>query len=198
MKVRTIHPEELEQLSLLLAEQVKDSGFVPDCLVGIREGGALVCQLMSGAWPEAAVMELSVSRPGSDARKSHAFLRHIPLCLADFLRRAESRRLALRLRRKAVPTRFSPGFEIDQTLGLQTLGQKVCGSHPLRVLLVDDALDSGATLLCARRQIESCLPSVELKTAVLTVTQSHPLTEADFSLYQGILLRFPFSSDYRQ
>ena len=65
-----------------------------------------------------------------------------------------------------------------------------------RVLVVDDAVDSGVTLDTVFRSLrETAPPDTEVRAAVVTVTLDRPLIEPDFTLYRGVLCRFPWSFD---
>lgn len=65
-----------------------------------------------------------------------------------------------------------------------------------RILVVDDAVDSGAT---ARGILDAIhrLPGQRLTAlAVITVTTPHPVVKVDFALYTNrTLIRFPWSKD---
>jgi hypoxanthine phosphoribosyltransferase len=67
---------------------------------------------------------------------------------------------------------------------------------PSRVMVVDDAVDSGVTLAAVLRTLrESCPPGTELRTAAITVTRPSPAVEPDYALWRGVLCRFPWSFD---
>jgi hypothetical protein len=69
---------------------------------------------------------------------------------------------------------------------------------PPLVLLIDDAIDTGATIQQARLQLLEQFPGITLRVAVITVTTPHPICDADFCLYHNrTLCRFPWSNDYR-
>jgi hypoxanthine phosphoribosyltransferase len=69
-------------------------------------------------------------------------------------------------------------------------------SRAQRVLVVDDAVDSGVTLATVLRLLRETSPAdTELRSAVVTVTLAQPLAEPDFVLYRGVLCRFPWSFD---
>ena len=66
------------------------------------------------------------------------------------------------------------------------------------ILLIDDAIDTGATIQQARLQLLKQFPDITIRVAVITVTIPHPLCDADFCLYHNrTLCRFPWSNDYR-
>jgi hypothetical protein len=57
-------------------------------------------------------------------------------------------------------------------------------------------VDSGATLAAVLGTLrEVCGPTTQLRTAVITVTMEDPAVEPDYTLYRGVLCRFPWSFD---
>jgi hypoxanthine phosphoribosyltransferase len=70
------------------------------------------------------------------------------------------------------------------------------GTASPRVLVVDDAVDSGLTLATVLRVLREISPSnTQFRSAVVTVTLEQPLAEPDYVLYRGVLCRFPWSFD---
>lgn len=97
---------------------------------------------------------------------------------------------------------FTPRFPEDEHFPESTIPVnplEIAGSAPARILVVDDAVDSGATLRTVIATIRSTWPDAEIRSAVLTVTRSRPLILPDYTLYpRGTLLRFPWSLDAAQ
>ena len=68
----------------------------------------------------------------------------------------------------------------------------------LNVLVVDDAVDSGATLRNVISALMDISPNNVIKTAALTVTRKSPIVMPDYYLYHDrTLMRFPWSEDRR-
>lgn len=64
------------------------------------------------------------------------------------------------------------------------------------ILVVDDAVDSGNTLMAVKETIESLDSDVEIRTAAITVTTSAPAIIPDYYIYHNrTLIRFPWSKD---
>lgn len=64
------------------------------------------------------------------------------------------------------------------------------------MLLVDDAVDSGTTMLRVAEALRCGNPEIELRTAVITVTTAAPLLRPDYTIYDDrTLIRFPWSMD---
>ena len=71
------------------------------------------------------------------------------------------------------------------------------GKH--NVLIVDDAIDTGATLKLIKETLEVKYPLTDTRIAVITVTSNHPLIDADYCLFHDrTLVRFPWSNDVKK
>jgi hypoxanthine phosphoribosyltransferase len=69
---------------------------------------------------------------------------------------------------------------------------------PSRVLVVDDAIDSGATMATVVEQLRDAVgDGGEVRTAVLTITTRTAVFQPDFTLYRQTLCRFPWSHDFQ-
>lgn len=64
------------------------------------------------------------------------------------------------------------------------------------ILIVDDAVDSGATLLAVVEAVRIDMPGAEVRSAVITQTTPSPVITPDYTLYNNrTLIRFPWSMD---
>ena len=194
MRVVTLNPERFHEECGRLGRMALQGGPYR-LLIGIRNGGAYVADAMQKEQPQldaTARYDVSLQRastPGR-SRKMKAWLRRLPRPILNLMRMAESiydsmtesreRNKALSEARITIPTDIS-NFSI--------------GSG--RVLIVDDAVDSGVTLSVVKERIAGIYPEADIKTAALTVTRDNPEIIPDFSLYTDhTLLRFPWSNDY--
>jgi hypoxanthine phosphoribosyltransferase len=177
-----------------LMQQTMDH-YGPDLLVGVRTGGLVVAQAMADAVQNRIPVMPLTCRRASTAAKSRfkllpAILAALPQPVVDGLRWLEHRLLSALRRRKTAPQ------EIEHAEAV-AIGQYLT-AHPdtRRVLVVDDAVDSGVTLSTVLRLLREATPDgTELRSAVVTVTLDQPLVEPDFALYRGVLCRFPWSFD---
>lgn len=195
MTVVTLNPTLLAKACSQLSLRVKAESIDPSLIIGIREGGAEVARLMRNDFPEAAYCEVRLSRPSSQQKSqglTQRLLRSMPVWLCNVLRIVESRVNEWRSKGKE-PVRIGEIHLPDDVASLlKDLGEKAT------VLLVDDAIDTGATIRQARLQLLEQFPGITLRVAVITVTIPHPICDADFCLYHNrTLCRFPWSNDYR-
>lgn len=195
MTVVTLNPILLAKACSQLSLRVKAESIDPSLIIGIREGGAEVARLMRNDFPEAAYCEVRLSRPSSQQKSqglTQRLLCSMPVWLCNVLRIVESRVNEWRSKEKE-PVRIGEIHLPDDVASLlKDLGEKAT------VLLVDDAIDTGATIRQARLQLLEQFPAITLRVAVITVTIPHPICDADFCLYHNrTLCRFPWSNDYR-
>lgn len=168
--------------------------FTPALLVGVRTGGLVVAEAMARAAATAtAVLPLTCRRPGTRLKSRIPGLRKmlalLPEPLRDSLREAEHRLVSGR-RRHADPPR------VDRAEALAIAAWLASARGSARVLVADDAVDSGTTLAAVLRTLrEVCPPATELRAAAITVTLDDPVVEPDYALYRGVLCRFPWSFD---
>lgn len=186
MKVITLSDPEFSDACAALYDKAVASGFTPDILVGIASGGWHVALRM----PAPRRMAVTKRRNAAGAKKRFlpALLRRLPRRVNDLLRIAESRLYGLKARiRPPRPSHVCLPYELTDALN----------EHPdARLLIADDAVDSGATLLSVRDAIQRAAPQAMIKTAVITVTRPHALISPDYTLYpQGTIVRFPWAPD---
>lgn len=184
-KIITLHPADLDSASEKLAEAI--APFEPTIIVGILSGGGEVGRRVSAHFPAAEYHEVALQRP-STRSKHHIrrLLRLLPTWLADMLRRYESRRAAA-----ASPRR-------RQVTLPESLVRELSSPEQKNVLIIDDAVDSGVTLLSVAEAVREEAPDADIRTGVLTVTTDNPAISPDYALWRdNRLLRFPWSLDYK-
>lgn len=194
MSVVTFTPALLAEACSQLSCRVKAGGYTPSLLIGIQHGGAEVARRMRNDFPEAAYCEVRLSRPGTRQKSqglAHRLLQHLPLWMCNTLRIVESRVNEWRSKGKD-PVRIG-------TIRLpQDIASNLSNPSNPSILLIDDAIDTGATIQQARLQLLKQFPDITIRVAVITVTIPHPICDADFCLYHNrTLCRFPWSNDYR-
>jgi hypoxanthine phosphoribosyltransferase len=90
----------------------------------------------------------------------------------------------------AIPHAFSAGEVAALRVWLTGAGRR------LSLLVVDDAVDSGATLSRVLAAVAGLAPpGTEIRSAVIAVTTKSPCVEPTYALYRQRLCRFPWSID---
>lgn len=218
VSVITLTPSLLAKACSQLSHRVKAEGCCPSVLIGIQQGGAEVAKLMKEDFPDAAYCEVRLSRPDTPQKSQgwkHRLLYYMPIWLCNYLRAVESRvnewqskgKEPVRLGEIRLPDDIasilnpSTPSNSSNSLTPSNLSNSSNPSNPSTppvVLLIDDAIDTGATIYQARSQLLEQFPNITLRVAVITVTTPHPICDADFCLYHNrTLCRFPWSNDYR-
>lgn len=167
--------------------------FRPDVVVGIAAGGERVAEEM--CFPS-GFQRLTVRRQRrTTAMKSTlglpSILSMLPTPLNDLLRRIE---LAGREAIFGLLRRHPESAEVTLISGDITAIQNC----PVRVLVVDDAVDSGGTLIDVLRFLRSHNAVAEVRSAVIVTTFDNALVNPDFVLLQRAIVRFPWSADARR
>ena len=188
MKVVTLHPRLLAEACHRLSCRIQEADCRPALIVGIQSGGAEVARLMLPDFAGVPYAEVRISRPSTQQKEHglmHRLLQRMPLWLCDWLRIIESRMGEWRSR-GAVPPRVGQ-LSLDAQL-----------PSGATILVIDDAIDTGATIHALRHQLRMQYPDAQIRVAVITVTTAHPVCDADYCLYHDrTLCRFPWSNDYR-
>lgn len=187
MRVITYTEEDLKKTCRELAYKYKESFPLPDIVVGIRNGGWYVANNMLPCLKPAALGAVIQKRRTSSmkGKLTGMILRHLPEAATNRLRIIEHRILT-----KNIPLPDDiplPDLNIDLP---QDTGEI------RRILIVDDAVDSGRTLWIAKEVLQRRFPEADIHTAVLTVTTTNPVIRPDVALYRnGTLIRFPWAAD---
>ena len=169
--------------------------YQPDLMVGVRTGGLVVAEAMAhSVGDRVTVMPLTCRRASTGAKSRFTVLPTILAALPQFavdrLRWLEHRLLSTHRRQRPAPQEI----DLDEAAAI---GRRLAnGPGSPRVLVVDDAVDSGVTLATVLRLLRETAPDgTDFRSAVITVTLEQPLAEPDFALYRGVLCRFPWSFD---
>lgn len=197
MKVVTLKQNDFEQACFRLAKEVAIE-YSPDVIVGILTGGGYLGRIIHDVLNvdgTVSYVEVEAHRPGHKARGNgvvKSVFAMLPRCILDLARMAESRILEWRNRSREPESRT---VTVDVPAPVR---EKLAGGG-CRILVVDDAIDSGVTMASVVECILKQYPGNEMKTAVITVTTASPVVEADYSLYRDrVLVRFPWSNDMKR
>lgn len=168
---------ELPALAASMRERIRSSRFEPEIIVYVETGARLFAHELAGLMgvPKAPIW---VKRGGHGLKKWLAPVAvRLPVAVRDGLRWLEERSGVQRFTRR---TAVIPG-------SLQLAGR--------RILLVDDAADTGRTLIAARKLLhEGGVASENLRSAVIAATMPEARAVADFYLLDRNH-RMPWSAD---
>lgn len=196
MKVINLLGQDFDCACNLLAQKVSDS-YAPDLIIGVLTGGGYIARKINDLIPNKSnrkYIEVKIQRTTTkqkDSKLISFILKYSPTFLLNKLRILESIISEYRTQ-KHNPKREG---KIILTEGIDSYLKEA----PRKILIVDDAIDSGATIDLIHKYLSTNYPLSEVKIAVITVTTRRPLIEADFYLYHNqILVRFPWSKDVKR
>ena len=184
-RVITVTTEEFTGLCRLLASKVIASGYTPDIIVAIYRGGDWVAKNMGSDLGGIPLVDVNLSRPISKWKSPvKGMFKLLPYRLLDRMRLMESKLLSM------CSHKLKDGVVIPPQLA---------GNRFRRILVVDDSVDSGATLASVIAALRRAAPDAECRSAVLTVTTAAPLVHPNYTLYDNLtLIRFPWSMDMKK
>jgi uncharacterized protein len=172
-----------------------EAQYVPTLIVGVRTGGLIVAQSMvRAASSPVLVLPLTCRRAGTGVKSRVPLLRSmlaaLPTPVVNLLRRLEHRLLLAPRGTRAPPQ------QIDH-VEAEAIAAWVAGSsRRARILVTDDAVDSGVTLATVLGLLHRLCPAgTEIRSAAITQTLDNPKVRPDFVLFHNTLCRFPWSFD---
>lgn len=194
MKVKTLYTEEFNKECTALGHEIF-AQFHPDVIIGVLTGGGFVGRQVAKVSPTKPIYtEIKIQRGGTSKKEKgllHKILQCLPYSVLNVLRMLESVLLEYKSK-KNNPKR-------EGTICLPKDIISILSERKRKVLLVDDAIDSGATLLLIKQYLLNEFPNIDVKIAVITVTTRHPLVMADYYRYNNrTLIRFPWSNDIKR
>lgn len=199
MKVVTLDEHRFEEACAALWREAA-SVATPDIVVGIRTGGYVVAETMIRVAPAGTLVLPITRRRASTAVKNDnpwvgRILRALPYAVTDRIRLLEHALIAGGKAREKAAAAERNHFEPDPDEAAR-LRSALAGKPGARVLVVDDAVDTGATLRAVVALVGSIDPNATVRSAVLVTTTKDPVVKPDVSLFTNALCRFPWSHDF--
>jgi hypoxanthine phosphoribosyltransferase len=191
-EVMHLSAAELDDAAAALGRKVIASGYRPDAVVGIATAGVFVASAMRATVvPDAALLEVASRRPTTRFKDRPIVRRAVALIpdrLSSGMRRLEHRVLMRR-----------PSAAAPRVVTMAPDAEAVARALPpgARLLVVDDAVDSGSTMAAVAAFLASVAPQAHIRTAVLSASTPDRAPRPDFHLYEGALLSGPWSLDAR-
>lgn len=196
MKVLTLSRDQLIKRSHELLSLIQKDLKQIDMLIGIATGGIYVSQPMYKVLQEekwrGEYAEIKLSRPSTQKKESLGvtkILTKLPYSLLNILRIIEV---------KMLETFNSKQYDRSiEGRAHFTEAQSKSIKQSKSLLLIDDAIDTGSTMLALKNVIETINPTITVYIAVLTMTHKRPYIQPDYTLYKNVLLRCPWAMDYK-
>lgn len=195
LKVKNVLGTDFDLCCEELGKQIKNQGFSPNLIIGVLTGGGYVGHNLYNYFrkdnPHLLYKETKLQR-GSTKLKSKSnikiILKQLPYTILNIIRILEVEILELKAK-FITPSRYGTLKLDSETIKFLKEGNK-------NVLIVDDCIDTGMTLKIIKDYISKEFnESNNIKLAVITTAHRHPIITADFSLYNRVLIRFPWAYD---
>lgn len=199
MKVLTFLGHDFETLCRRLADEVFDSNYTPDVVIGVLTGGGIIGRIACDEFVRKSgntgiyYTEVKIQRPSTKVKaKSNArrILPRLPVWLLNLLRILEVYYYEIKARfiHPVREGRLEPDEKVKDLL--KKGGRKV--------LLIDDCIDTGYTLKIIKDYFMYHYPGNDFRVAVATVSHHFPVLIPEYQLYNRVLLRFPWANDVKK
>ena len=196
MRVITLTRELLRKNSYQLLDSIQKDKIDFDIVIGIATGGIYVSQpiqekMHKNGWI-GKYLEVKLSRKSTDIKQKwqlKKILTKLPYSILNMLRIIE-----MKLSEQFKNTTYNTSKEESIHFSEETKSHLINSTN---ILLIDDAIDTGSTVLAIKNVIQTINPVVDVKIAVLTVTHHTPYIKPDYTLYKDVLLRCPWAEDYK-
>ena len=178
-KILTLNCSDFKSACKKLEDNIISSGFLPDIVVGIESGGRYVADEIFAGVKHCYIAK---HRPGNKSKKVllSKIISKLPMLATNTLRRIESCVLSVRLLKRVQAFEGNIPSEIFDVY---------------RILVVDDAIDTGNTMQSIVMALEKKNPNAQISTAVIVKTLPSSRIVPDYCLYNDVLIRFPWSND---
>ena len=188
MKVVTLNNQAFAAKCTELAEKIPKN---IDLIVGVLGGGGYVVDEIRTEFSSTEIRFAEINREQElkDNVLVRFLLRILPYGVLNTLRVVESKRIKKKLKFIESDDLTQHNVSFD-TSGLDTTKVK-------NILIVDDAIDSGSTMIKVKRKMEAHFQDSKIITAVISWTIHDALLKPDYYLYKNTLVRFPWSKDYK-
>lgn len=190
MKVLTLNTKSFEVNSLRLMSKLD---FAPDLVVGILTGGGYVLEaIKTHPSIKDCLLEVVTLQRTSTQFKQHylkPLFSVLPYFILNWFRILESKKVEHKISNldvnKLQETKLEFNLKSEES------------SFIKKILIVDDAIDTGKTMFIVKNNLQKKFPYAKIEIAVMTWTIETSVVKPDYYMYKNTLLRFPWSNDYK-
>lgn len=169
------------------AREIRES-YLPDAIVFVAKSGFLFAETMADELG-VPMADISASRPGNDNKDKIS--KAVPKLPRWFL--------ALALRSKS-QIKFNKANS-DRCVIVSDRLKELSYGNPKRILLVDDSVDTGWTIIRAKEEIVKLNPGAQIKVAGYCVLdESEGMVKTDYYRYRNMIVitaTSRYSSEYK-
>ncbi|MCD7923447.1 MAG: hypothetical protein LUI85_01615 [Bacteroides sp.] len=190
--------QDFVNLCKALADLSLRDDYKPDVVIGILTGGGIMGKICNERFQEKIVdktvkyAEVKLQRVSTKAKNKigiRTVLNILPRPVLNWMRIIEVyffevKVLFVKPRREGI-------LQFDEET------EEILKERHKKVLLIDDCIDTGYTLKIIRDFIINNYPGNEVRIAVATVSHHRPVIRPNYTLYNRVLLRFPWAYDVK-
>lgn len=166
----------------------------PDLVVGILNGGGFLLNEIKKQKKFGSVRLLSLNLQRTKGFRNLFFIRFIlkklPYKILNTLRIYESKKARKSIIALDINGLLNYQIDFDST-AIQKESIKT-------ILIIDDAIDTGRTMFIVKNNLKARFPTAQIRTAVMSWTIETSIEKPDYYLFKNVLVRYPWSKDYKQ
>lgn len=179
--MKVIQLNDISWITDSLVSQINASGFEPDVIVYVERAGRLIGVPIAQKMGKPCI-SVTARRKGSNLKTKAAFaLRWLPRRTKEVLRHLEIR------------------LGVHQNYSEREVEIQAPLSRYSRVLIVDDSIDTGSTIVSTIKRLEEDgIWRDNIRIAAITTASlkyMKPIILPDYSIYRDEILQYPWSSD---
>jgi uncharacterized protein len=174
-------------------ELISKLNFNPELIIGILNGGGFVVEEMKNQDAfKSSHFELVKLQRNQKVKHNKAImflLKTVPYLVSNWLRVLESKKVKKSMENLNL-----------KDLSNEDLGLKFSSilKKPIEtILIVDDAIDTGKTMFLVKNNLVKWFPEAQIKIAVISWTIETSIVKPDYFIFKDVLVRFPWSKDYK-
>lgn len=185
MKYIELSIKDLQDRCRLWAAQISLE-YQPDFIIYVADAGYLIGKVFSEVF-DAPLAGISATRKGNGIKgKLRPLFRFIPVWLRNRMIQFEIES-NLHKRNEERNVSFRTHLSKHQCTGVH------------RILIVDDSVDTGHSLVSVKKKVEETFSDADIKMAALNVWgKSTVLIQTDYALYKDTIIKAPMSKDSKQ
>jgi len=189
MKVITLNKVKFNNASSELYNMVEVK---PDLIIGILNGGGHVVRSIANQFDNENLNYIFIKlQRESTNKKENKIIKFLfsimPYWFLDYLRKIESIKSQKSLKKIILSelNKIKIEIECDEITPINN------------ILIVDDAIDTGKTMYIIKQNLSKLYKNTNIKTAVISWTLKDSIIKPDVCLFENVLVRFPWSRDYK-
>lgn len=190
MEVITLNKQLFSNTCAELASKIE---IQPDLVVGILNGGGYVVNEIKQNHFKKAYFQLI------KFKRKMVFLDYFasPFLLSLFPNKILNR---LRIYKAINAKKSIQGFNFKELSNYKLNFKFVesIGKEVKSILIIDDAIDTGRSMFVVKNNLKTLYPNALIKTAIISWTIENSIEKPDYYIFKNVLVRFPWSKDYKQ